>query len=176
MLEALKDRLIFTFPDVHPKALLQIAFQRTFRIPDDDKDWPLPPGLGSFPLEHVEPHKERLSSEIVERGGVLLPMYQSEALWIHFKSEYIVQHAADYPFAIKVSAGKRSALTGESWEKGLREKDYCVAPQQPWIDGFVVDKGVVRQFVANGSARGTRSRSSSPVRPSGAGCRSRSSR
>ena len=34
------------FPKVHPKAELDITFQRTLRIPDDGKDYPLPAGLG----------------------------------------------------------------------------------------------------------------------------------
>jgi hypothetical protein len=46
------DRLIFRFPEVHPEAECSIHFQRTLRIPDDERDYPLPPGLGAFPLRH----------------------------------------------------------------------------------------------------------------------------
>ena len=47
------DRLTFRFPEVHPDAACAIDFQRTLRIPDDGDDYPLPPGLGSFPLRHL---------------------------------------------------------------------------------------------------------------------------
>ena len=54
MIELKHDALQFSFPEVHPDAMLTIEFQRTFRIPDDDRDYPLPPGLGRFPLRHVD--------------------------------------------------------------------------------------------------------------------------
>ena len=49
MIELASNVLNFTFPDVHPEAELQINFQRTLRIPDDDHDYPLPPGFGYLP-------------------------------------------------------------------------------------------------------------------------------
>ena len=52
--------------------------------------------------------------------------------------------------AVKVAAGKVNAVTGEPWSDGLTERpqDYLVVPDQPWLDGFCVEKGLVRQFVA----------------------------
>ena len=69
-------------------------------------------------------------------------MHQSEALWINFNSRY--------PFAIKVATGKVCAITGENWVNHLNRhpQDYVVLPNQPWLDGYSVEKGVVRQFVA----------------------------
>ena len=69
-------------------------------------------------------------------------MYQAEALWINFR--------ADYPMAVKIAAGKINAVTGEAWEKGLTQEpqDYVLVPEQPWLDGFCVEKGLIRQFVA----------------------------
>jgi hypothetical protein len=143
MIELQNDTLVFSFPEVHKDAVLRIAFQRTFRIPDDGKNYPLPPGFGNFPLRHVDDFAERIPQGWLERGGVMFPMYQSEALWIMFAH-------SDYPFALKVAAGKVNAVTGKGWEDGLnrRPQDYLVAPQQPWLDGFCVEKGVIRQFVA----------------------------
>ena len=40
--------------DVHPLATLTIAFQQTLRIPDDGQTYPLPTGLGAFPLPSVD--------------------------------------------------------------------------------------------------------------------------
>lgn len=148
MLELKNDRLVFTFADVHEHARVEVNFQRTLRIPDDGKDYPLPPGLGAFPLKHTDDFKDRVPENWLKRGGVMTPLYQSEALWIQFAGHYVPDHGTHYPFAIKIAAGKRSAVTGKPWSKSLREKDYCVIPQQPWLDGFVVEEGTIRQFVA----------------------------
>jgi hypothetical protein len=149
MIELKGDGLRFSFPDVHPDAVLEIAFQRTFRIPDDGKIYPLPPGFGNFPLRHVDDHADRVPPEWLDRGGVMLPMYQSEAMWLMFRPQY-VNRRGTYPFAIKVAAGKIDAVTGKGWADGLTAmpQDYMVAPRQPWLDGFCVEKGTIRQFVA----------------------------
>lgn len=150
MIELKKDRLLFSFPDVHPDAKLEIGFQRTFRIPDDGKTYPLPPGFGYFPLVHVDDHARRVPADWLDRGGVMLPMYQSEAMWLYFIPQPVSRRNTSYPFAIKVAAGKINAVTGKTWSDPLNEKpqDYMVAPRQPWLDGFCVAKGLIRQFVA----------------------------
>jgi hypothetical protein len=109
MLELNRDVLVFKFPEVHPDAELKIEFQRTFRIPDDGKTYPLPPGLGKFPVKHVEDHKDRVPAQWAEHGGVMVPMYQAEALWVRFEPKRIWgrgQGSAQYPFAIKIAAGR----------------------------------------------------------------------
>ena len=138
------DRLTFRFPEVHPDAACSIDFQRTLRIPDDGHDYPLPPGLGSFPLRHVDDYADRLPAAWRRRGGVLLPMHQAEAMWLSFDCD------AGYPFAIKVATGKICAVTGDAWAERLNRdpQDYLVVPKQPWLDGYCVAKGVIRQFVA----------------------------
>jgi hypothetical protein len=148
MIELRDDHLVFSFPEIHEQAKLSAQFQRTLRIPDDDRSYPLPPGLGPFPLRHVDDFATRVPSLWVEHGGVMLPMYQSEALWLHFMPGSFKYQP--YPFAIKVAAGKINAVTGESWEDGMNRdpQDYMVTPGQPWLDGFCVEKGVIRQFVA----------------------------
>ena len=139
------DRLTFRFPEVHPDATCEIEFQRTLRIPDDGRDYPLPPGLGSFPLRHVDDYTERLPDAWERRGGVLLPMHQAEAMWLSFGG---LIHR--YPFAIKVATGKICAVTGDAWAERLNRdpQDYLVVPEQPWLDGYCVAKDVIRQFVA----------------------------
>lgn len=148
MLELQNNQLLFSFPDVHPQAKLSIDFQRTLRIPDDEKAYPLPPSLGAFPLRHVDDFKDRVPSIWNEHGGVMLPMYQSEAMWIYFHTHYAPGHGV-YPFAVKIAAGKVSAVTGDEWLGGLKEKDYVVAPQQRWLDGYAIGDGLIRQFVAS---------------------------
>lgn len=148
MLELHGDSLKFTFPEIHPDAELTITFVRTLRIPDDDKTYPLPPNLGRFPLQHVDDHRERVPAKWNEHGGVMLPMFQAEALWIKFSSKHISKRGVPYPFAVKIGTGKVSAITGDEWVKVMTEDDYCVVPEQPWIDGYAVDDDQVRQFVA----------------------------
>ena len=131
-------------PEVHEEACCSISFQRTLRIPDDGSDYPLPPGFGCFSLRHLDDYANQLSAEWSARGGILMPMHQAEAMWINFSA-----HAA-YPFAVKVATGKVCAITGDSWVDHLNSdpQDYLVLPDQPWLDGYCVDNGVIRQFVA----------------------------
>jgi hypothetical protein len=93
MIELKDDKLIFSFPEVHPDARLTITFKRTLRIPDDGTDYPLPPGLGDFPLRHVDDYAAKVPEKWLTRGGVMLPMYQSEAMWIRFSSRCFVHLA-----------------------------------------------------------------------------------
>ena len=150
MIELQRDALTFSFPDVHPEARLSIDFQRTLRIPDDGDDYPLPPGLGRFPTRLVDDFSKEVPRTWLQHGGVMLPMYQSEALWLNFECGWVEMRRAQYPFAVKIAAGKINAVTGEDWSDRLqrRSQDYLVAPEQPWLDGFCVEKGFIRQFVA----------------------------
>ena len=59
MIELKQSNLCFSFPEVHEAARFSVDFQRTLRIPDDEKSYPLPPGLGCFPLQHVDDHAGR---------------------------------------------------------------------------------------------------------------------
>ena len=145
-----KNVLSIRCPNVHPDAHAQLEFQRTLRIPDDEEVHGLPAGLGCFPLRHVEDFSEGLDELTLRRGGILMPMHRSEAMWINFKGGGRGLFDDAYPFAIKVAAGKVNALTGGAWSPVLsaEEQDYIVIPAQPWIDGFAISKGIIRQFVA----------------------------
>ena len=144
------DVLDIRFPNVHPDAHAQLEFQRTLRIPDDEKVHALPAGLGSFPLSHVEDFSESIDEATLRRGGIMMPMHRSEAMWINFRGGRRRSSGHAYPFAIKIAAGKVNALTAGAWSPALsaEEQDYVVIPTQPWIDGFAISKGIIRQFVA----------------------------
>jgi hypothetical protein len=147
------DNLVFRFPEVHEDAILTVHLQRTLRIPDDDNTYPLPPGLGRFPLRHVDDFAANVPDEWLEHGGTMFPMYQSEAMWLCFAGGGYHDNDGfhgSYPFAIKVAAGKINAVTGEAWSNGIGRspQNYMVSPEQPWLDGYSVEKGVIRQFVA----------------------------
>ena len=136
------ESLCFRFPEIHPSATLTVTFMRTLRVPDDGKTYPLPAGIDTFPMRHIEDYKHTVPKDWLKRGGVLLPMYQSEALWINFSSSY--------PMALKIGAGKINAVTGKSWTNELSDspQDYIAVPTQPWLDGFKTHDDSVNQFVA----------------------------
>lgn len=142
MIELKNDRLVFSFPEIHADATSTVEFQRTLRIPDDNREYSLPPGFGQFPMQHVDDYDGNVPKKWQAHGGVFLPMYQSEAMWINF--------SGGYPMAVKIAAGKIDAITGEDWKNEITEdpQDYVVIPEQPWLDGFCVDEGLIRQFVA----------------------------
>ena len=121
-----------------------VGFQRTLRIPDDGKDYPLPPGLGRFPVCRVEDYKDRVPSNWLEHQGVFIPMYQREALWLNFTAAHW------RPNAVKIAIGKINAITGKEWNHTLHadEQDYIICPDQPWLDGINDGEGFIRQFVA----------------------------
>ena len=121
-----------------------VTFQRTLRVPDDGRTYPLPPSLGVFPVLRVEDYADDVPAEWRERGGVFIPLYQQEALWLGFRS------AEWRPNAVKVGVGGVNALTGGPWRVALSggEQDYLVCPPQMWLDGIKSETGRVRQFVA----------------------------
>jgi hypothetical protein len=141
------DNLVFRFPDVHEHAEAGMEFQRTLRIPDDGKTYPLPPGLGALPVRHVEDYEARVPADWCDRAGVMMPLYQAEAMWISFGGG---RRFGGYPCAIKIAAGKINAISGKPWRPQLdaSERDYIVVPEQPWLDGFCIAQDVIRQFVA----------------------------
>ncbi len=138
------NRLVIRVPEVHAEASMYLNFQRTLRIPDNDDVHFLPPGLGSFPLRNIDAHPDTVPADWREQGGVMMPMFQSEALWISFGSE------RRYPFLLKIAAGGINAVTGETWTDAVARdpQNYLVTDVQPWLDGFCVAKGEIRQFVA----------------------------
>lgn len=120
---------------------VQVSFQRTLRIPEDGLH-PLPPGLGRFPLRRVADYPDTAPADWLARGGVMMPLYQREAMWMSFDS--------DEPAALQVGVGKVCAISGETWEETLTQdpQNYAALPHQPWLDGINAGDGYIRQFVA----------------------------
>ena len=93
---------------LHVGERFSLSFQRTLRIPDDGKIYPLPPGLGLFPVHRVEDFLTHGTDRMKEYGGFFIPMYQREALWLGFG-------AAEWkPNAVKVGIGNVNAVSGET--------------------------------------------------------------
>lgn len=118
-----------------------VRFMRTLRLPEQGTH-PLPPGLGTFPLRRVADFGGRVPQEWRAHGGVLLPVYQREAMWLSFSSPV--------PAALQVGVGKVCAVSGQPWSDRLSRdpQNYVVLPRQPWLDGINSGPGTIRQFVA----------------------------
>jgi hypothetical protein len=136
-------KLIVRVDKANTEARMELQFERTARVPDDGRTHEPPPGLGPFPLAHLTDFEHSLPPEWGDRGGVIMPVRPSEAMWIAFAQR-------GYPCAIKIGAGAFNAVNGEPWTEELKETegDYIVAPPQAWLDGFYIGNNRVRQFVA----------------------------
>lgn len=113
---------------------VRVTFQRTLRIPETGLH-PLPPGLGRFPLRRVEDYPDTAPAEWLARGGIMLPIYQREAMWLSFDS--------DQPTALQVGVGKVCAVSGLPWIERLigDPQNYVALPRQPWLDGINAGRG-----------------------------------
>ena len=128
-----------------------LNFQRTLRVPDDGKTYPLPAGLGSFPMKNIADCPDAPVSWR-KRGGVVIPMREREAMWMSF--------SAGGKCAVKIGLGMVNGISGQRWSSGLapctgeRPQDYVVCPRQPWLDGVKTEDGNVRQFIATQMGQG----------------------
>lgn len=118
-----------------------VTFQRTLRIPETGLH-PLPPGLGRFPLRRVADYPDTAPADWLARGGIMLPIFQREAMWLSFD--------AFEPAALQVGVGKVCAVSGLPWIDHLTgdPQNYVPLPTQPWLDGINAGAGFIRQFVA----------------------------
>ncbi|WP_210587136.1 hypothetical protein [Streptomyces sp. GESEQ-35] len=119
-----------------------VRFIRTLRLPETGTH-ALPPGLGEFPVRRVADYPDTVPEQWRSRGGVLLPVYLREAMWLSFAG-------TTEPAALQVGVGKVCAVSGRPWSDRLSRnpQNYVVLPRQPWLDGINSGKGTVRQFVA----------------------------
>ncbi|MGW7238011.1 hypothetical protein [Streptomyces sp. NPDC054804] len=119
-----------------------VRFVRTLRLPETGTH-PLPPGLGEFPVRRVSDYPDTVPAGWRARGGVMLPVYLREAMWLSFAGTV-------EPAALQVGVGKVCAVSGEPWSDRLSRdpQNYLVLPRQPWLDGINSGRGTVRQFVA----------------------------
>lgn len=125
---------------------VSVSFMRTLRIPDDGKEYPLPPSLGAFPLRRAADYSTSIPSSW-STDDIFLPMYQREAMWLSFLGSHW------RPNALRVVVGGICALSGKPFTRGLHApkngvQDYLVIPNQPWLDGINSGDGSIKQFVA----------------------------
>jgi len=129
------ERILTQLAKSNVPASVTVDVIRTLRLPNDGKIYHHPPGFGRFPLSSVDEH--RVPASWQRRGGVMLPLGDTESLFFDFQGEY--------PVAIKVTAGGRNIVSGRPWTPGLEwaPQDYLV---QTVSAGFVAGFGLCRQF------------------------------
>ncbi len=128
----------------------KISFNRTLRIPEDGRTYPLPAGMGRLPIHRVEDYADKVPESWLKEGGYFIPLYQSEALFLEFNGPKW------HPSIAKVCVGRVNAISGEFYSEKIssHKQDYVVIPDQCWLDGINSGNGFVRQFVAMPLGRG----------------------
>lgn len=129
---------------IHIGERFSVSFQRTLRIPEDGNVYPLPPGLGAFPIHSVIDYWDRVPLTWRSENSYFISMYQREALWLGFDG------AMWKPNAVKIAIGNVNAISGQAWDEALhaQPQNYIVCPNQPWLDGINAGRSSIRQFVA----------------------------
>ncbi len=121
---------------------VRVRFMRTLRLPETGTH-ELPPGLGEFPVRRVEDHADTVPAEWRARGGVMLPVYLREAMWLSFAGSTERQRSRSaWARCARSRAGRGAPCSPRT------RRTTCVSPRQRWLDGINSGKGTVRQFVA----------------------------
>jgi len=132
-------------------AELEVAFNRTLRLPESGGVHNQPARLGTIPATNISGIRRKLETsgnkslmEMARKGGVFFPLYQREAMFLSFK-------AINDCFAVRVSVGGVNGLSGLPWNADPRQRvaiqDYLAIPPQQFLDGVSVGKDVVKQFI-----------------------------
>jgi len=135
---------------IHVGDRFSLTLQRTVRLPQDGRDYPLTPSFGEFPVVGAEAFSDRLPGSWHVRDAFVIPIYEREALFLAFSA------SESKPNAVQVGVGGINAVSGEGWPAppSANPQNYIVCPDQPWLDGIYALNGRVRQFVAAGRGRG----------------------
>lgn len=122
--------------------MMEISLGRTLRIPEDETPHHAPGLFGAFPLLKSEDLK---SNSFVRKDGLVIPIFQREALALTFYEVGISD-----VFAVRVSSGSVKTVSGSFSEcrENDQKQDYVVVPFQSRFDGFRDKTGLVKQFVA----------------------------
>jgi hypothetical protein len=122
----------------------KFSFHRTLRVPETGQKHQLPADFGTLPIHRIEDYADKVPAHWLEDGGLFIPLYQKEALFIQLEGSMW------HPSIAKVCVGRINAVTGDSLHENLNghKQDYVLIPHQKWLDGINMGNGIVRQFVA----------------------------
>ena len=110
----------------------------------------MPASIGTFELARVTDYMDKVPNHWKKRKGIILPMWQKEALWMNFVTP-LYEKEMDTTYALKIGIGKINAISGKQWKNKVlsgQPQNYVPLPKQPWLDGIACGDGFVRQFVA----------------------------
>ncbi|KAH8747812.1 hypothetical protein F5882DRAFT_490994, partial [Hyaloscypha sp. PMI_1271] len=130
---------------------IEVGFSRTLRVPEDGILYNPPVLLSPFSVINTEELTvDRLS--LRKKGGLLVPLWQREALALTFSGEPPKYRHMKAPaeFAIRIYAASVNVVSGATSKQSAEDdaQDYVLAPLQNRLDGFLVRAGVVKQFVS----------------------------
>lgn len=150
MIEVRSDDLILNFSNVHPDARFTISFKRTLRLPDNVNLPCVPPTWGQFQLASLDDYKGMIPSSWGEHGGIMLTMYQSDAMYLNFSGYRDKKRASPYPFVIKILSCDINRIIGQNNQSEIQSppKDFLYYPIQSWLNGLHASDGQFKQFVA----------------------------
>jgi len=140
----LSARLEPDFHHVHADARIGVSFTRTLRVPDDGCAGTVPAGLDRLPMARVRDLRGTMPDDWERAQGIVLPVYQSEAVRV------LLDSPLGYPWAVKVLADARNALTGRPWQPKLvrRPPNYIMVPCRNHLDRVPGMDGRPKQIVA----------------------------
>ncbi|KAG9003964.1 hypothetical protein FRB93_010549 [Tulasnella sp. JGI-2019a] len=95
---------------------MQLEFRRTFRNPNDGIIYPLLALVGTFPLYTVARYD--LPAEVKAVGGLMIAMYQSEALWFSFGPSKRPVAARIFSRGVNIISGNADLLAGRMDSSG----------------------------------------------------------
>ncbi|MEO9330213.1 hypothetical protein [Gordonia aurantiaca] len=126
--------LTFAFPDLGSDARLHVTFRRAPRIS----------GARDLPKLTSDTMLDLAQGSPTGDADAVIPMWQSEALWIDFSSPH--QH----PFLVMVAIDGINAITGATFtgRPDFAADDYIEVPTQPALAWYRTPSGGHRQFVA----------------------------
>ncbi|KAK3365379.1 hypothetical protein B0H63DRAFT_533819, partial [Podospora didyma] len=102
------------------RSRLQVSFARTLRVPETEAPYPMPPLFGPFPLVSVGQLLYHTTPSL-EKGGLLIPMFQREAMAMRFSGTTNKQGLYDWQpsrevskpeFGVMVLPGSVNAVSG----------------------------------------------------------------
>ncbi len=166
MIELRNDSLLVSFPEVHPLAAMTITFEKAFRAARTGLEASKLSTGAKFPLKHIDDYAEKIPDALLKRGGVILPMHQSEALAIRFMPHKA--QAADgslykndddkswYPFIVAVGCGLINAVSGGGIKDKLsaNPQNYLFIEEPATLYGMNDRSGATRQFIASPLGKG----------------------
>lgn len=148
---------------------LNITFHRSLRLPDHGAISDLAPvSYGSYELRDTRDSSVKLPSTMARTGGALLAIPREPIMHIQGRITNLdtgneavsLRFSSTKPYAVRVYAGDVNAISGRQISeeransakpKTIRRQfsqDYIIVPDQDWLQGFAVEPGVARQFVA----------------------------